>query len=414
MKILTKPFKNFEISSKKKKLKNLMISFRSIFEAKPKQDQLPLTGNTTLDSALQPLRQPVPEKVIVSPKIINNLNTIVTLLSGESTRALLRRLTHLQIVPENGEKTGSVGEEIKIEFTSVSPLIRLDIIGLNGKYVLANLPETLKEVKLINLQENVAESILFDEKKEWKSLEKLYINYCGITSFKKNSFTPFCFPRLNLLDLSNNEIMTLENINERPLDILIVNSNKINSINIPVVGSISYLSLDNNQITNLCPFGIFLQLRYLSIKNNLIEDLDNLKEAFSRLFNLNSISIENNPITDSKENLLSLCSCLPCISLGMNCKLNNKIITPTEVAEFIKKGPKTKENIKTIKQDITDKDVEEYISKKMNEVLNGHIDDEKLFETRNFLQKIYEIVENIKPKEDIDVNNIHLNDLINN
>ncbi|ELP85236.1 hypothetical protein EIN_083780 [Entamoeba invadens IP1] len=387
-----------------------MISFRSIFEAKGKEEEVPLTGNTTLDVALSTLRQQTVRPMIVNPKIITNLNTIVTLPSGEPIRALLRRLTHLKIIPESEEK-GTVVEEVKVTFVSVSPLLRFEILGLSGKYVLGNLPETLKEVRVDNVEQTVAEEILFSDLKEWKSLETLYVTRCNLFEIKKGSFTPTNFPRLKFLDVSNNNLTCLENIGERPLDVFVGNNNRIENVNCQIVGSISSISLDNNKITTLCPFGVFLQLRTISFKNNLIEDLDNVKEAFSRLYNLTSVSLDGNKLCDSKIYHIQLAAYLPSTGFGISVKIDDKIVSPLDVAEFLKHVPKKKEVVKIVKQEITDKDVEEYIRAKMESVLNAKGEDEKVFQTRNFLQNIYEIVSKINTT--IDPNDIQLNELIN-
>ncbi|KAL7722202.1 Protein-serine/threonine phosphatase [Entamoeba marina] len=392
-----------------------MISFRSLFEAKPKQEQVPLTGNTTLDAALQPLRQSTPQVVVVSPQIITHLNTIVTLPTGEPIRALLRRLTHLQIVADNNAEYGSFDEEIKLSFTTVSPLLRLDINGLNAKYSLNGIVEMLKEVRINNVDAGVAESILFEGNKEWKSLEKLSVNHCNLSNIRSNGFSPIHFPKLNRLDLSHNNISVLENINERPLDCLILDNNSINSIDIHVVGSISYLSLDNNYLESLNAFGVFLQLRYLSIKNNHIADTEHLKEAFNRLFNLVEMRLEGNPLLQTPQSIYSVLTCLPSITFGISCKVDNKVYTTDDILKH-KQTPTTPQNVvKIVKREITDSDVEEYIKNKVEEVLSSTTTDGDVFDARNFLDRILALV---KPLEDtngdIDVSSLSLNDLINN
>ena len=67
--------------------------------------------------------------------------------------------------------------------------------------------------------------------------------------------------------------------------------------------------------------------------------LDNLKEAISRLFNLNEISMEGNPICDNEMAKYVVGSSLPCVSLGMPCKINKQTTTQQQIEEKIKNLP---------------------------------------------------------------------------
>ncbi|ELP88297.1 hypothetical protein EIN_226800 [Entamoeba invadens IP1] len=170
-----------------------------------------------------------------------------------------------------------------------------------------NIPNRLKELKLDGVKVDDLQTLLLGENKDaddteivWTNLKTLSIRNAGIRSIEFGLFTADYFPVLMSLDMSRNEIETLDNVGERPIDELKMNNNKIKKIELTVVGSITKLELDGNKIDSILPIRAFYGLEKLSMKNNLLTERSygEFEKVFSKMFNLRWINFIGNPIDD--------------------------------------------------------------------------------------------------------------------
>ncbi|ELP85031.1 hypothetical protein EIN_079630 [Entamoeba invadens IP1] len=165
---------------------------------------------------------------------------------------------------------------------------------------------------------------------KWIHLKRLTLKNCGITKIPPNVFNQTHFPKLEVLDMSNNLITILENIVDRPLDELIIANNKINKIRSRNGGNISSLVLENNLVQNIGNLKSFFNLKTLDVQNNKISDYTHLKPTFSKMFSLSEVTFKGNPIVTHPDYRLRVTVSLPAFDFGLSIRIDGMSLTNDE------------------------------------------------------------------------------------
>lgn len=130
--------------------------------------------------------------------------------------------------------------------------------------------------------------------KSLKNLEVLIARDCDLTSLTVNGFSIINeFPRLYALDLSNNELESIDElrfIESKKLEYLYLSNNKISNISVlSKFDNLRILLLDNNKVSDVSSLENMRFLHFLYLNNNCISDISSL----NKLTNLKTLRLDN-------------------------------------------------------------------------------------------------------------------------
>ncbi|EAL46732.1 leucine-rich repeat containing protein [Entamoeba histolytica HM-1:IMSS-B] len=258
------------------------------------------------------------------------LNTICAPQTIDPTLSMmLSQISKLSIGDDDDKPKEIEGTILELSFLEKTNVSSLEITTKQPWHLPNTLQCRLKELKVWNMTKSQSDNffnILKKREEVWENLEVLKLSNCEITKIPEDVFSALTVPHLKILDLSKNQIAVLENIRERPMDLIDVSTNVIEFIDIQFVGSISQLVIDNNLLTSLDGCRPFFNLQRLSVRNNLIESFQNMKRAFSKLFSLTDIHLEGNPVVEDEHFIDKIAELLPSSQFGIDSYVNgNKV-----------------------------------------------------------------------------------------
>ncbi|KAL7717321.1 Leucine-rich repeat containing protein [Entamoeba marina] len=169
-----------------------------------------------------------------------------------------------------------------------------------------------------------------------EKLKSLKCTHCDISSIGSGIFEAELFPKLQFLDLSYNEIKTIENVEERPLDTLILSNNKIRECYLYYSTNIKNIFVDDNLIESLNGFQAMGGLECLSARNNHITLLKKEQKCFVLLRNLSELDLSKNDVCNKDNFRVELLSYLPNLSKDLEFILNEEDVTLKEIGEAMK------------------------------------------------------------------------------
>ncbi|KAL7718649.1 Protein-serine/threonine phosphatase [Entamoeba marina] len=210
-----------------------------------------------------------------------------------------------------------------LSFVQNTPLQSLQVMNISSIF---DWEEVIcKQLTSLTVKESTF--ILTDLQTFWPSLKHLSIIQSNIKEIPPNIFTQNNFPQLNTLNLSNNMLSVLENIGDRPFDVLNVSHNKITDIIIPIPGSISELNLSHNQLTTLDKISAFFSLRSLDVSNNRLVLNQTTSGVFNKMYSLTQLQFHHNPTEGYRNILLKE---LPAIEFGLKVVIDDDEVNKTE------------------------------------------------------------------------------------
>ena len=144
-------------------------------------------------------------------------------------------------------------------------------------------------------------------------------------------------PLLLTVDLTGNNLKTMSMLYHPLLSVLRLDDNSISELE-PLLQaylpSLRTLTLNGNSISSLHSFSALVMLDRLEMKHNFVDNLNSLLECLERNYNLHTLELEGNPVTQEVEYVESIERVLTCVD-----KLDSKELSPHR-----------KENIYTITQ----------------------------------------------------------------
>lgn len=254
-----------------------------------------------------------------------------------------RKLRHVKISPEAGEVLGNHQQaaliNLPIGFVSVCSITRLVLSDLRIFINLATpgLAEHLIDLTVTNCTVPSLEAYLGSTQRlVWKRLKTLRCTKCGVSTIGPGIFEAALFPKLQYLDLSSNDIQVIENVEERPLDTLILNNNKIRECYMYFSTNLKNLFVDENSIESLSGFQAMGGLECLSARKNLISALRKEQQSFRLMHNLSELDLSENGVCEKDNFRIELISYLPTLDENMEFTLNEEDVSRREIGEAMK------------------------------------------------------------------------------
>ncbi|KAL7714796.1 Leucine-rich repeat containing protein [Entamoeba marina] len=285
-------------------------------------------------------------------------------------REVVQNVKHLSIIQENENGTDESNDILLLDFCKYCELESLKVNNV-GIGVDLTFEEIYKHLKVLYLEDIVIQSVsllLHIPEARWENLEELTIRKCHLSELE-DIFNEVVFPNLRLLDVSENDIVKINDITERPLDAFIANDNKISSIHITSVPSISLLSLDNNYLTDINALKKLFNLREFSCRNNRISTTEQIEYVFRKMFSIQSIYLNDNEICKIDDYNVEVARLLPPFfydsdRIEVPCTLDGNDFTRKELQEAKKRIPfsdyEEEQRKEEIEQDkIEDEEVED-------------------------------------------------------
>ncbi|ELP93411.1 hypothetical protein EIN_058660 [Entamoeba invadens IP1] len=211
----------------------------------------------------------------------------------------MKKLIIDQGIDQNSGDNVQNSDVLLLEFCQYCELNSLVVKSLGGNIDLTQpyLSDYLTDLEVNNTVVQSISLMMNIPTNSWKRLEVLKITGCGISELE-NIFNSVVFPNLQRVDVSRNRISKLSGLDERPLDAFTADFNRIESVyfnpdNIPFL---SYLSLNNNKLSDINSLAPCKNLSVLGLMNNNISSTASLSSMLGSLIVLNSLFLTGNPI----------------------------------------------------------------------------------------------------------------------
>jgi len=141
-------------------------------------------------------------------------------------------------------------------------------------------------------------NLVIDQLPSWAALSRLNITNANL---KKIDESILLLPNLENLNMHGNELTNDINLDRLlRLTILDLSANQITSIDSLFIGNISILNLSNNKVKHLAKLSRLLGLVSINLSDNEIDDIDEVC-ALNRLPMLQSVELANNPLTNEPD-----------------------------------------------------------------------------------------------------------------
>ncbi|ELP89764.1 hypothetical protein EIN_424860 [Entamoeba invadens IP1] len=296
-----------------------------------------------LDSFIKSITASKTGDIELTPPLVMLLNGFSHPCFGnkEAYADFLRDLRHVTIVPEKVDmySDNQWKEMIKlpIGFVSSCRITRFVLRNLDQVFVDLGTPglgDSLVELNVTSCQIRNLEIFLGSTQEVvWKRLKKLIITGCKIREIPVGVFSLKLYPKLQMLDLSKNEIKIIENVEELKLDTLILNNNKLYQCYLYCTPYLKNLFVDCNDFESLDGFQAFEGLECLSIRKNHLHFTDKDKDCFKLLKCLCELDVSENPCGDARQRFLSA---LPNLSEHLEFIFNEDDVPMKEIGKVMR------------------------------------------------------------------------------
>jgi Leucine-rich repeat (LRR) protein len=186
-----------------------------------------------------------------------------------------------------------------VELNKHKPIVQLQLWSnniTNVKNVVGS--ELLPDLKILNLRSNLIENFLEDDIVAFTNLVNLEISKNRITSLAGLN----CLHNLEYVYANNNLIQKIPELNLNKLSYLSVSDNKIDEIcDQTNLGNLKYFFANNNKISDVKSISEIKSIEELQLDGNEISDI----RDFGKLTNLTHLCVERNKITAIPETLIN-------------------------------------------------------------------------------------------------------------
>ncbi len=150
--------------------------------------------------------------------------------------------------------------------------------------------ENLKKIKIVKLSENTALSDISKLTEASETLKEIYVSKTSVVDFSSLSECS----KLNKIEANGNGIKDLNTITNSSLSYLVVNNNEITDISaVKKLTNLYSFEAKNNKIADISSLTDKENLAYLYLNNNLITDITSLGTCK----NLSNVQLNDNQIT---------------------------------------------------------------------------------------------------------------------